>query len=68
MMARLDLGLTRERLRRRILLRFESAPTLSGIRDLENGVAKEPRADYRGMYAWALRASTIKLEVFRKQS
>lgn len=61
--ARLDLGLTRERLRRRILLRFESAPTLSGIRDLEHGVAKMPTPSNRAKYEYALRASAVKLTI-----
>ena len=52
--ARERAGLSREGLRRRILKSFEDSPTVSGIRDLENGIASEPTGRNREKYLNAL--------------
>lgn len=62
------LGLSREQLRRRMLLHFETAPTLSGIRDLENGIAKKPSARNRVKYERILRGTTGKVAANRTKS
>ncbi len=43
-LAREDAGLSRGELRLRILRFFDTAPTLSAIRDLENGQSIAPQA------------------------
>lgn len=58
--ARVDLGLSREQLRRRILLRFRFAPTVVAIRFLETGRRGIPQETNRVKYEVALRESTLK--------
>lgn len=53
--ARESLGLSREQLRRRILLQFETAPSVSAIRDLENGTRSDPQKRNRFKYDRALK-------------
>ncbi len=58
--AREGLGLSREQLRRRMLLHFQDVPTVEAIRFLETGRRKTPLAKNRVKYARALRDSEIK--------
>lgn len=43
-------GLSREQLRMRIRLYFEKPPSLSAIRELENGGREHPRKKHETMY------------------
>lgn len=47
-------GLSREGLRRRMQRYADTVPSISAIRDLENGVTENPQPRYEGLYKTAL--------------